>query len=87
MKTIHKSQSAAWFTLFLTIRLSPGYGSQQCAGWGVKRTPDPLALGASDHIFLFCWTSFSDVFKEPIFPPLDHITHDITLLEPDAQTT
>ena len=28
---------------------------------------------------------FSDVFVEPVFPPLDRITHDITLLDPDAQ--
>ena len=25
------------------------------------------------------------MFAEPLFPPLDHVTHDITLLDPDAK--
>ena len=45
----------------------------------------PLAPDASDPWISALLDEFSYVFKEPVFVPSDCITHDITLLDPDAQ--
>ena len=45
----------------------------------------PLASGASDPQIFALLDKFSDVFAKLVFLPSDHITHDITLLDPDAQ--
>ena len=45
----------------------------------------PLAPGASDPYISALLDEFSDMFAEPVFPPSDYITYDITLLDPDAQ--
>ena len=53
---------------------------------GRKKGPrTPLAPGTSDPWISALLYEFSDVFKEPVFAPLDCITHNITLLDPDAQ--
>ena len=45
----------------------------------------PLAPGASNPSISALLGKFLDVFKKPVFPPSDHVTHNITLLDPDAQ--
>ena len=45
----------------------------------------PLAPGASDPEISALLDKLSDMFMEPIFPPSNHVTYNITLLDPNAQ--
>ena len=85
VKTIHKAHATAQFYLLQSRASCLTMGVSKQPQVGQKGPASPPAPGADHPQVPPLLTECYDVFGEPVVPPESRVTHDINLLDPDAQ--
>ena len=84
-KTIRKHGTTAWITLLQPSGSLLSMGASGCLEAEQGGVATPPAPGADHPAIAPLLSEFADVFQDPVFPPADRVTHDISLLDPSDQ--